>query len=192
MAKAKEISLGAKFGTVALKVNGICVEVSADGKNVKIISDTPVNITHAANINTPKTDTAIGAALKVMEIGDVAADGWYCIGKKADGSPLEMSPPVIMTHDEATNAQLGTTKRLPNSGELTQMYNALTSNPKALAAIAAGKIKGLDSRKHGSFPSGRVWGDDHDGKKALCLLSVDGYKNYYRLPDPRAEARFVR
>lgn len=127
-----------------------------------------------------------------LEIGDVSADGWYCIGKKADGSPLEMSPPTIMTHYEASAAQQGEEKRLPSSGELSKMFNALTSNPEALAAIAAGKIQGLN--RTGSYPEGRVWGAEkveHTHDVALCLYSDIGNKcNVVRVD--RAEARFVR
>jgi hypothetical protein len=133
--------------------------------------------------------TAIAAAKKALEIGDVAADGWYCIGTKKDGSPLEMSPPTIMTWNAASDAQQGQTKRLPEDGELTQMYNALTSNPKALAAIAEGKIQGLD--RSGSYPAGRVWGAKHNDDGARVLCSDDGFQGH-DFRGSRAEARFVR
>lgn len=52
------------------------------------------------------------------------------------------------------------------------MYNALTSNPKALAAIAAGEIQDFD--RIALSPACLVWGAEHNSFNALCQFSGAG------------------
>ena len=73
--KSKEIDLGSDFGAVALKVNGIRLEIGADGKSLNIVSNAPVSVTVAANSNTPQTSTAIAAAQEAYKIGDRLKEG---------------------------------------------------------------------------------------------------------------------
>jgi len=77
--KAKEIDFGGDFGAAALKINGVCLEIGEDGKSINIASNTPVTVTVTANINTPQTSTAVGAAKEALEIGDRMKDGTIVI-----------------------------------------------------------------------------------------------------------------
>jgi len=75
----KEIDLCNDFGAVALKLNGLRLEIGAEGKSVNIVSNTPVSVTVAANINILHASTAITAAKQVLEIGDRIKDGTVVI-----------------------------------------------------------------------------------------------------------------
>jgi hypothetical protein len=89
----KEISLGEGFGDVAVKVNGIRLEVGGDGKSVKVIADTPVEISYAVNENS--TSTALGAALKAHEVGDHLQDGTVVIAVDLKNNKALFAPEGI-------------------------------------------------------------------------------------------------
>jgi len=52
--KIKEIDLGGDFGAVALKVNGLRIEIGADGESVRVVSDTPTKIKFSVGTTPPK------------------------------------------------------------------------------------------------------------------------------------------
>jgi len=77
--KAKEIDFGDDFGAAALKINGIHVEIGAEGKSIHITSGRPVVITATTNTNASQTSTAISAAKEALEVGDRMKDGTVVI-----------------------------------------------------------------------------------------------------------------
>ncbi len=81
--QAKQISLGDDFGAANITLNGLRLEVDANGRSVRVVSEAPVGIIWAANEN--KASTAIDLAQRtpleqrVLEVGQRLRDGTVCI-----------------------------------------------------------------------------------------------------------------
>jgi hypothetical protein len=115
----KEISLGEDFGDVAVKVNGVRVEVHTDGR-VDVYTNGPVQVHPAGNDDTAaKPKTAI-------EIGDLDDGGIYAGLSAEDGKPLHAALadlPDYKTYEEALAAaeqlkSLHPTAHVPTPKEL--------------------------------------------------------------------------
>jgi len=136
--KAKEISLGEDFGDVAVKVNGVRVEVSSNG-NVKVTS--------IAN------DDSKAAACAEPKIGDRMPDGTIYAGISPDtNKPMYATPadaPLTMTFNKAKEyaSQLDAHGhqdwRAPTKAELNVLFNNR-------AAIGGFNLTG-------SYPAGWYW-----------------------------------
>lgn len=110
--KAKEIDLGSDFGAVALKVNGIRLEISIDGKIINIVSNTPVVVTVAADINTPPTSTAIAAAQEALVIGQKMKDGTVVIAVDLQKNLALFAPEGIFGGKSDFDHQDGVVKKV--------------------------------------------------------------------------------
>lgn len=71
--QARQISLGDNFGAAVIALNGLHLEVGADGKSVRVICGDCMKISHAANEN--RTSVAISLAQRALEVGDRLRDG---------------------------------------------------------------------------------------------------------------------
>lgn len=76
---SKVVNLGTHFGAVALKVNGIYIDIAEDGKSINIVSGAPIEVTTAAQIDLKKNSTDIANAKNSLEIGDRIKDGTVVI-----------------------------------------------------------------------------------------------------------------
>jgi hypothetical protein len=154
MAEVKEISLGDDFGDVAVKVNGVRVEVHTDGGilaytngKVDAYTNRPVQVHPAANDDVKPRG---GAA---PQVGDRMPDGSVYAGISPDSrKPIYTTPadaPLTYTFNEAQkyaaklNAHGHKDWRVPTKNEL----NVLCNNRAA--------IGGFD--ESGSFPGGWYW-----------------------------------
>ena len=146
--KAKEISLGDGFGDVAVKVNGIRVEVHTDG-SVDAYTDGAVEVHSPAN-DTGKTATGAPAEPKA---GDRMADGTVYAGTSPDSNkPMYTTPadaPLTYTFNQAQkyaeqlDAYGHKDWRAPTKAELNVLF-------KNRAAIGGFNISG-------SNPAGWYW-----------------------------------
>lgn len=114
--KIKEIDLGGDFGAVAFKVNGLCVEIGADGESVRVVSDTPTKIKFSVGITPPKTSTAITAAKDILEIGDRMRDGTIVIAIDIKSNIALFAPESIFVGETTFDNQNDVVKQA-NSGK---------------------------------------------------------------------------
>lgn len=124
--KAKEISLGEDFGDVAVKVNGVCVEVRTDGSILAYTNGT-VKVSPIAN------DDSKAAARAAPKIGDPMPDGTILCGISPDtNKPMYATPadaPLTYTFNEATayakqlDAHGHQDWRPPTKAELNVLFN---------------------------------------------------------------------
>ena len=157
--KTREISLGEDFGDVAVKVNGVRVEVHTDGSilaytngRVDAYTNGPVQVHPAAN------DSALSAS--PSQIGDLDGGGVY-VGKSAtNGKDLHAAiadEPEYLTFDEAfaaaaemrklpgcENAHVPTPEELNenlfdnrNTGHLSGTFNTSSSSPGSVYRSSA-------------------------------------------------------
>ena len=87
--QARQISLGEDFGAAVIALNGLRLEVGADGKSVRVVSDTPVQISYAANEN--KTSLA----QRILEVGDRLRDGTVVLSVDLDKNEALFVPAKI-------------------------------------------------------------------------------------------------
>jgi len=171
--KAKEISLGEDFGDVAVKVNGVRVEVTRDGN---------VTVCLVAN------DDGKAAVSAEPKIGDKMPDGTVFAGispdtnKKMYAAPADA--PLTMAFYEATEyaakleAHGHQDWRVPTKGELGVLFN----NHAAIGGINV----------TGSFPAGWYWSAPHANEiYAWGQRFSDGRQDYY-LKGSRSAVRCVR
>jgi cell wall-associated NlpC family hydrolase len=100
--KTKEIDLGNDFGAVALKINGIRLEIGADGKAIKITSDTPVAVTAATNTADTK---------KALEVGEHMKDGTVVIAVDLKKNTALFAPEGIFGGNSDFDEQDGIVKK---------------------------------------------------------------------------------
>ena len=146
--KAREIFLGEEFGDVAVKVNGVRVEVHTDG-SVDAYTAGTVKVHSPAN-DTGKTATGSPAEPKP---GDKMADGAVYAGISPDtGKAMYATPadaPLTYTFNQAQkyaeklDAHGHKDWRVPTKGELNVLF-------KNRAAIGGFDISGSD-------PAGWYW-----------------------------------
>jgi hypothetical protein len=125
--KVKEINLGPDFGDIAVEVNGVRVEVHADG-SVDAYTDRAVNAHSAA-----RNDKATASPNFDPKIGEQMPDGTVFAGISPDtGKAIYAMPadaPLTYKFKQALKyaAQLDAHGhkdwRVPTKGELTVLYN---------------------------------------------------------------------
>jgi hypothetical protein len=151
--KAREISLGEDFGDVAVKVNGVRVEVHTDGSilaytngRVDAYTNGPVQV-HPANDHVKPT------ASTTPQIGDQMEDGTVYAGISPDtNKPMYATPadaPLTYTFNQAQkyaetlDAHGHKDWRSPTKAEL----NVLFQNRAAIGGF----------NETGSYPAGWYW-----------------------------------
>ena len=153
--KAREISLGEDFGDVAVKVNGVRVEVHTDGsilaytKNGRVdaYTDGDVQVHHVANDDSKLKVTT------TPQVGDKMDDGTIFAGVSPDtNKPMYATPadaPLTYTFNQAqkyaANLDANGHKdwRAPTKGELNVLFN----NRAAIGGF----------NETGSDPAGWYW-----------------------------------
>src|ERR1035437_5271915 len=167
----KEISLGEDFGDVAVKVNGVRVEVHTDG-SVDAYTAGTVKVHSPAN-DTGKTATGSPAEPKV---GDRMADGTIYAGTSPDSNkPMYATPadaPLTYTFNQAQkyaeklDAHGHKDWRAPTKAEL----NVLFKNRAAIGGF----------NETGSYPAGWYWSTSPDiSANAWDQRFSDGHQNYH-------------
>ena len=144
--KAREISLGEDFGDVAVKVNGVRVEVHTDG-SVDAYTDGPVQVHPAANdASEAKTTHEIGTVESTGEHKGEIYGGIY----PADNKPIWFSAaPKLMDHYKAAAWAEGQRGSLPTrkqgdylttlkgkGGAFTEIFNRGSSFPVGCVWLA--------------------------------------------------------
>ena len=173
--KATEISLGEDFGDVAVKVNGVRVEVHADGSilaytngRVDAYTNGPVQV-HPANDHVKPT------ASTTPQIGDKMEDGTVYAGISPDtNKPMYATPahaPLTYTFNQAQkyaeqlDAYGHKDWRAPTKAEL----NVLFKNRAAIGGF----------NETGSSPAGWYWSSSqYDFYDAWDQRFSDGYQNF--------------
>lgn len=171
---AREISLGDDLGDVAIRVNGVCVEISANGK---------VQLVPAVNDAAPQASTVKAEP----EIGDVMKDGTIYAGISPEtGKPMYAAPtdaPVRMDIEDAEKyakkLEVGDKKdfRVPSKGELNVLFQ---NKEKGALKGTFNTVASSDTSSYWSttrFQSGSRWGQkfsdgDQDFRYRLDRYSV--------------------
>jgi hypothetical protein len=163
--KTREISLGEDFGDVAVKVNGVRVEVHTDGR-VDAYTNGAVQVHPVANDDSKlKVSTA-------PQVGDKMDDGTIFAGFSPDtNKPMYVTPadaPLTYTFNQAkeyaANLDANGHKdwRAPTKGEL----NVLFKNRAAIGGF----------NETGSYPAGWYWSSSQNGAGAWAQRFSDGFK----------------
>ena len=183
----KEISLGEDFGDVAVKVNGVRVEVHTDGSilaytngRVDAYTNGPVQV-HPAN------DHGKPTASTTPQIGDKMEDGTVYAGISPDtNKPMYARPadaPLTYTFNQAQkyaeklDAHGRKDWRVPTKGEL----NVLFQNRAAIGGF----------NETGSNPAGWYWSSSQGGDNAWGQRFSDGTR-YIDTKDDASSLRCVR
>src|ERR1039458_4256227 len=142
--KAREISLGEDFGDVAVKVNGVRVEVHTDG-SVDAYTDGPVQVHPAANdASEAKTTHEIGTVEKTGEHKGEIYGGIY----PADHNPIWfLEARKLMDHYKAAAWAEGQGGSLPTRKQ-GDYLTTLKGKGGAFTEIF---------NRGSSFPAGYVW-----------------------------------
>jgi hypothetical protein len=132
---------------------------------------------------------------RTVEIGDLSADSWYCIGHNSAGGPLEMSPPTLMMWRDLYLAmeemKKDRSKRLPNPEELKQMFKVMAENSKVRVAIAEGRMQAVGLK--GATVPGHVWGyDPHASGYSPVFQTCAGGGRQSWHQHSIAEVRYIR
>jgi hypothetical protein len=155
---AKEIDLGNGFGDVAVKANGIRVELHADGSVVAYTkSDVDAYTNGAVHVHPAANDSAAVSA--EPQIGDVmsaghAQAGWIYAGiSKTTHEPFYVAPKDsgVFKRKEAMAFAAKEGSRVPSKEELDQIYDAREQ----------GALKGIFNTT-GSHPAGWYWSSTRD------------------------------
>ena len=158
--KAKEISLGEDFGDVAVKVNGVCVEVHTDGSILAYTTDGSLLAYTDGNVKVcpiANDDSTVAASIE-PKIGDKMPDGTVFAGISPDtNKPMYVTPAdasLTMTFNEAKeyaarlDAHGHKDWHVPTKAELNVLFNNR-------AAIGGFDISG-------SLPAGWYWSASPD------------------------------
>jgi hypothetical protein len=173
---AKEIDLGNGFGDVAVKANGMRVEMHADGSMVVYANgDVDTYTAGAVHLHAPANDTASKATLR---IGDIMPDehkqaGWIYAGiSKTTHEPFYVAPKDsgVFKWKEAMAFAAKEGSRVPSKEELDQLYEARDN----------GALKDTFNVT-GSLSAGWYWSSrDNNGLNvAWAQRFSDGCQNYY-------------
>jgi hypothetical protein len=152
--KPKEIELGDELGDIAVKANGVRVEIHTDGSIVAYTkSDVDAYTNGAVHVHPAANDAARPAAKAEPQPGDEMEDGTIYAGISPDtNKPMYTTPrdaPLTMKWTQAQEyaAQLDTRGhqdwRVPTKGELNVLFN----NRAAIGGFNVG----------GSYPAGWYW-----------------------------------
>jgi hypothetical protein len=127
--KVKEIVLGEEFGDIAVKANGVRVEIHTDG-SVAAYTNGAVHVHPAANDDGKPTAVVLTA---VPQIGDVMPaghpqEGWIYAGvSKTTHQPLYVAPKDsgVFQWKAAMEFAAKEGARVPSREELGQLYEAM-------------------------------------------------------------------
>jgi len=179
--KAKEISLGEDFGDVAVKVNGVRVEVHTDG-SILAYTNGNVKVCPVANDDGRATATAD------PKIGDKMIDGTVFAGISPDTSkPMYATPAdasLTMTFNDtqkyATQLDAHGHKdwRVPTKAELNVLFNNR-------AAIGGFNVTG-------SHPAGWYWSASSDDIWTAWGQRFSDGDQFYNGKDGHSAVRCVR
>jgi hypothetical protein len=87
--QTRQVSLGDDFGAAVITLNGLRLEVGADGKSVRVVSANPVQLSYAANENkTPLVQRA-------LEVGERLRDGTVVLSVDLDKNVALFVPAKI-------------------------------------------------------------------------------------------------
>jgi len=148
---AREISLGEDFGDVAVRVNGVRVEVRRDGFVTLYTTEGKLVV-----VNTAVDDDAKPKANTAPQVGDKRADGTVYAGMSPDTGKRMYTTPrdagLIFTFKKAKDYAAALDAhghqdwRVPTRGELSVLF-------QNSAAIGGFDISGSD-------PAGWYWSDE--------------------------------
>jgi hypothetical protein len=184
--KARQIDLGENFGDVAVKANGIRVEMHADGSVVAYTrSDVDAYTNGAVHVHPTANDDGKPAAKAALQIGDLDDGGIYVGLSAENGKPLHAALkdlPDYKTYEEALAAaeqlkSLHPTAHVPTPKELDKN---LFDNRNT------GHLKGTFNTS-GSFPDS-VYRSSAASNDSFARVQYfdDGYQTSYdrsnRLP----------
>ena len=179
--KAKEISLGEDFGDVAVKVNGVLVEVHTDG-SILAYTNGNVKVCPVAN------DDGKTALSPEPKVGDKMPDGTVFAGISPDtNKPMYATPTDASLTMKFNEAQEYAAKldahghkdwRVPTKAELNVLFNNRAA------------IGGFDVS--GSYPAGWYWSASPGNKwDAWGQRFSGGYQNRHD-KDSHSAVRCVR
>jgi hypothetical protein len=187
--KAKEILLGDELGDIAVRANGVRVEIHTDGSVVAYTkSDVDAYTNGAVHVHPAVNDDSKPAVKTAPQVGDRMADGTVLAGISPDtgkamyatpaDAPLTMKWKQAMEYAAKLDAHGHNDWRAPTKGEL----NVLFQNR---AAIGGFDISGSD-------PAGWYWSSSQVfNYGAWAQRFSDGYQvSYYE--DGDSSLRCVR
>lgn len=169
----KEIVLGDELGDIAVKANGVRIEIHTDGsvvaytkRDLEAYTDGTVRVHPAANDSSPmpKTDPEIG---DMMPAGHKNA-GWIYAGiSKTTHEPFYVAPrdSGVFRWKAAMKFAAKEGSRLPSKDELAQIYDAKDK----------GALKGTFNVS-GSISAGWYWSSRDDGYYAWVQRFSDGFQ----------------
>jgi hypothetical protein len=171
----KEISLGEDFGDVAVKVNGVRVEVHTDG-SILAHTNGPVKVSPIAN-----DDGFRLPAIAEPKVGNKMRDGTVYAGISPDtNKPMYVTPADASRTMKFNEAQEYASKldahghkdwRVPTKAELNVLFN----NRAAIGRFYIG----------GSNPSGWYWSSSQNDKwNAWSQRFSDGLHDYRSMNSP--------
>jgi len=196
MAKAKTNEHTLKQGeTLVVRFGDAVYNFKGGEGRLLVATDSPIEFS-PANLNTPKTSTAIAAAQKALEIGEQLADGSIYVGlSAANGKPLVTTAADIGIYDHR-DAEKAVSKldmhggdgwRLP-TGHWNEKGSELNDN--LFANRNKGALAGTFNLT-GALPAGFYWAAEHYVDVAACQqFSGGGRGGNYR--DYRSSVRPVR
>jgi len=171
---AREIDLGNGFGDVAVKANGIRVELHADGSVAAYTQKDVVAYTSGAvHVHRANDSTAISAEPQIgdkMPTGHPNA-GWIYAGiSKTTHQPFYVAPKDsgVFKWKEAMAFAAKDGARVPCQDELDQIYEARDK----------GGLKGTFNET-GSIPAGWYWSSRDYDLIAWAQRFSDGGQSYY-------------
>jgi hypothetical protein len=152
--KAKEIALGDELGDIAVKANGVRVEIHTDGSVVAYTTgDVDAYTSGAVHVHPALNDDAKVTAKAEPKPGDRMADGTVYAGISPDtgkamyatpkDAPLTMKWKAAMEYAAKLDAHGHKDWHAPTKGELNVLYNNRAT------------IGGFD--ESGSIPAGWYW-----------------------------------
>lgn len=176
--KAREISLGEEFGDVAVKVNGVRVEVHTDGSILAYTKNGRVDAytNGIVQVHPVANDDGKLKVTRAPQVGDKMDDGTVLAGISPDtNKPMYATPadaPLTYTFNQArkyaANLDANGHKdwRTPTAGELKVLF-------KNRAAIGG-------FNEIGSFPAGWYWSSSQNRDlNAWGQRFSDGDQDYY-------------
>jgi hypothetical protein len=187
--KAKEIALGDDLGDIAVKANGVRVEIHTDGSIVAYTkSDVDAYTNGAVHVHPAVNDDAKPAVISVPKSGERMSDGTIFAGISPEtNKPMYTTPqdaPLTMRWKAAMEyaAKLDTLGhqdwRAPTKGELNVLF-------KNRAAIG-----GFD--ESGSSPAGWYWSSSQGDYGAWDQRFSGGNQNYNIFKGDASSLRCVR
>ena len=186
--KAKEIVLGDELGDIAVKANGVRVEIHTDGSVVAYTkSDVDAYTNGAVHVHPAANDSAAVSA--EPQIGDKIPPGhkhagWIYGGiSKTTHEPFYVAPKDsgVFQWKAAMAFALRDGSRVPSQDELDQIYEARDE----------GALKGTFNVT-GSYPAGWYWSSRDNYSLAWAQRFSDGYQNLSHYENHASSLRCVQ